>query len=103
MYNKLSSQKVLIFPILTVSLLLGRRVHEIYTLKWQEISFLSVKIFNVHFFVFQIGRGMRLSPGTGKKDCRIIDFVDSLSRVEGVVSIPNLFGLDPAEIDPDGE
>ena len=44
---------------------------------------------------------MRQSPG--KEDCRIIDFVDSFSRVDGVVSIPNLVGLDPEEIDIDGE
>ena len=41
---------------------------------------------------------MRLSPATGKDDCHIIDFVDSMSRVPGVVSTPTLFGLDPAEI-----
>lgn len=41
---------------------------------------------------------MRLSPGTGKEDCRIIDFVDSTNRVSGVISTPTLFGLDPSEI-----
>ena len=46
----------------------------------------------------QIGRGMRLSPETGKADCRIIDFVDILNRMPGVVSTPTLFGLDPSEI-----
>lgn len=50
----------------------------------------------------QIGRGMRLSPGTGKEDCRIIDFVDSQERVAGVISAPTLFGLDPSEV-CDGE
>lgn len=54
-------------------------------------------------FSFQIGRGMRLSPSTGKEDCRIIDFVESISRIDGVVSIPSLIGLDPSEIDIDGE
>jgi len=43
----------------------------------------------------QIGRGMRLSPHTGKEDCHIVDFVDSLNRVDGVMSTPTLFGLDP--------
>ena len=43
----------------------------------------------------QIGRGMRLSPQTGKKDCQIIDFMDSNERVDGVISAPTLFGLDP--------
>ena len=46
---------------------------------------------------------MRLSPSTGKEDCRIIDFVDSTSRIDGVVSVPTLFGLNPGEIDIDGE
>ena len=64
---------------------------------------MSIKVLNVDFF-FQIGRGLRLSPSTGKEDCRVIDFVDSLSRIDGVVSVPNLVGLDPAEIDDiDGE
>ncbi|KAJ7244750.1 P-loop containing nucleoside triphosphate hydrolase protein [Mycena haematopus] len=49
-------------------------------------------------FAQMIGRGMRLSPKTGKKDCRIIDFVDSASRVSGIVSVPTLFGLDPDTI-----
>lgn len=46
----------------------------------------------------QIGRGMRLSPGTGKQDCHIIDFVDSMKRVIGVVSVPTLLGLDPTTV-----
>ncbi|KAG6873031.1 hypothetical protein C0992_009142, partial [Termitomyces sp. T32_za158] len=45
---------------------------------------------------------MRLSPSTEKQDCRIIDFVDSTSRVAGVISAPTLFGLSPGEIDIDG-
>ncbi|KAI0032731.1 P-loop containing nucleoside triphosphate hydrolase protein [Vararia minispora EC-137] len=45
-----------------------------------------------------IGRGMRLSPETGKTDCRIIDFVDVMNRMEGVISTPTLFGLNPHEI-----
>lgn len=49
-------------------------------------------------FEVQIGRGMRQSPGTGKEDCRIIDFVDSTNRVAGVISTPTLFGLDPGEV-----
>ncbi|GJE87676.1 DEAD/DEAH box helicase [Phanerochaete sordida] len=47
-----------------------------------------------NLFAQMIGRGMRLSPG--KTDCHIIDFVDSSTRVAGVVSVPTLFGLDPA-------
>ncbi|KAJ6621692.1 P-loop containing nucleoside triphosphate hydrolase protein [Mycena sp. CBHHK59/15] len=54
-------------------------------------------------FAQMIGRGMRLSPGTGKTDCRIIDFVDSASRVSGIVSVPTLFGLDPNAVSIDDE
>ncbi|KLO17062.1 P-loop containing nucleoside triphosphate hydrolase protein [Schizopora paradoxa] len=50
-----------------------------------------------NLFAQMIGRGMRLSPQTGKTDCHIIDFVDSTSRIPGIVSIPTLFGLDPDE------
>ena len=46
---------------------------------------------------------MRLSPNTGKANCRIIDFVDSSNRVSGVVSTPTLFGLEPSEITIEGE
>ncbi|KAI0322660.1 P-loop containing nucleoside triphosphate hydrolase protein [Amylostereum chailletii] len=53
-------------------------------------------------FAQMIGRGMRLSPDTGKLDCRVIDFVDVLDRVQGIVSTPTLFGLDPSEV-VDGE
>ncbi|KZT72830.1 P-loop containing nucleoside triphosphate hydrolase protein [Daedalea quercina L-15889] len=49
-------------------------------------------------FAQMIGRGMRLSPGTDKEDCRVIDFVDSQNRVAGVVSLPTLLGLDPLEV-----
>ncbi|KAI0801180.1 P-loop containing nucleoside triphosphate hydrolase protein [Fomes fomentarius] len=49
-------------------------------------------------FAQMIGRGMRLSPATGKEDCRVIDFVDSQERVAGIVSTPTLFGLDPSEL-----
>ncbi|KAG6814073.1 hypothetical protein H0H92_003120 [Tricholoma furcatifolium] len=54
-------------------------------------------------FAQMVGRGMRLSPRTGKEDCRIIDFVDSTSRVAGVVSVPTLFGLSPDDLDIDDE
>jgi ATP-dependent helicase IRC3 len=49
-------------------------------------------------FAQMIGRGMRQSPNTGKENCRIIDFVDSTTRVAGVISTPTLFGLDPGEV-----
>ncbi|CCL99024.1 uncharacterized protein FIBRA_01033 [Fibroporia radiculosa] len=51
-----------------------------------------------NIFAQMIGRGMRLSPSTGKEDCQIIDFVDSTNRVPGVISTPTLFGLDPSEL-----
>jgi len=41
---------------------------------------------------------MRLSPGTGKQDCHIIDFVESTERVVGLVSVPTLLGLDPSTV-----
>ncbi|KAK0208060.1 P-loop containing nucleoside triphosphate hydrolase protein [Desarmillaria ectypa] len=56
-----------------------------------------------NLFAQMIGRGMRLSPETGKEDCRIIDFVDSNTRISGVISTPSLFGLDPDEIDINDE
>jgi ATP-dependent helicase IRC3 len=46
---------------------------------------------------------MRLSPTTDKKDCKIIDFVDSNNRVVDVISIPTLLGLDPNLISLDDE
>lgn len=51
--------------------------------------------------ILKIGRGMRLSPSTGKTDCRIMDFVDNSTELN-VVSLPSLFGLDPAEIEEEG-
>ena len=67
-------------------------------------NFWCIKVLDIDFFgVFQIGRGMRLSPSTSKEDCRVIDFVDTFSRIDGVVSVPNLVGLDPGEIDIDGD
>ncbi|KAF9076236.1 P-loop containing nucleoside triphosphate hydrolase protein [Rhodocollybia butyracea] len=54
-------------------------------------------------FAQMIGRGMRLSPDTGKTDCRIIDFVNSANRVSGVVFYPTLFGLDPADLEIEDE
>jgi ATP-dependent helicase IRC3 len=41
---------------------------------------------------------MRQSPETSKVDCRIIDLVESLTHVDGVISVPTLFGLDPSEV-----
>ncbi|KAI9512926.1 P-loop containing nucleoside triphosphate hydrolase protein [Russula earlei] len=46
-------------------------------------------------FLQMIGRGMRLSPDTGKQDCHVIDFVDLTNSVVGIVSAPTLLGLNP--------
>ncbi|KAG9034116.1 hypothetical protein FRB95_013761 [Tulasnella sp. JGI-2019a] len=51
-----------------------------------------------NLFAQIIGRGMRLSPKTGKKNCQIIDFVDSLDRVGNIVSAPTLLGVEPDEV-----
>ncbi|KAH8100659.1 P-loop containing nucleoside triphosphate hydrolase protein [Cristinia sonorae] len=51
-----------------------------------------------NLFAQMIGRGMRQSPDTGKADCHVIDLVDSVNRVAGIVSTPSLFGLDPSEL-----
>lgn len=69
---------------------------EMFTHRWYASSALCVTL---NFYPSpQIGRGMRQSCASGKVDCRIIDFVDSTSRISGVVSIPTLLGLDPSEI-----
>lgn len=44
---------------------------------------------------------MRLSPATGKGDCRILDFVDVTTQIN-VISLPSLFGLDPLEVADEG-
>lgn len=49
-----------------------------------------------NLFSQMIGRGMRLSPQTGKQDCLIIDLVGNCSK--GLIYSPTLFGLDPSEI-----
>lgn len=47
-----------------------------------------------NLLVQMIGRGMRLYPG--KENCHVIDMVASLET--GIVTVPTLFGLDPAEL-----
>ncbi|KAG4303927.1 hypothetical protein PORY_002671 [Pneumocystis oryctolagi] len=47
-----------------------------------------------NLFVQMIGRGMRLFPG--KTNCHVIDMVGNV--LNGIVTIPTLFGLDPSEI-----
>jgi ATP-dependent helicase IRC3 len=41
----------------------------------------------------QVGRGLRLSPQTGKEDCHIIDIVDAVNRSNGMLVSPTLWGL----------
>jgi ATP-dependent helicase IRC3 len=41
----------------------------------------------------KVGRGLRLSPNTGKEDCLIVDIVDSVGRANGMLVSPTLFGL----------
>lgn len=48
-----------------------------------------------NLFSQMIGRGLRNAPG--KSDCRVIDFVDNLANVQGLVSAPTLFGLEIGE------
>jgi hypothetical protein len=43
--------------------------------------------------IYKVGRGLRLSPATGKKDCLIIDVVDRIQD-SGLVATPALFGQD---------
>ncbi|WRT65477.1 uncharacterized protein IL334_002420 [Kwoniella shivajii] len=44
-----------------------------------------------------VGRGLRLSPETGKKDCHIIDIVDSVNKAGGMLVSPTLWGLSHEE------
>ncbi|GAA5947523.1 hypothetical protein JCM3775_003328 [Rhodotorula graminis] len=48
-------------------------------------------------FLHMIGRGLRLSPDTGKLDCLIIDVVSNCANL-GIVCTPTLLGLDPAAV-----
>jgi ATP-dependent helicase IRC3 len=44
-------------------------------------------------YVLQVGRGMRLSPESGKTDCHIISIVDDHGKMAGILSPPSLAGL----------
>jgi len=86
-----------------VFLWLGQRDQETCLLKWSVENSFIILTDLILMIDWQIGRGMRLSPRTGKGDCRIIDFVDSNARVRGVISAPTLFGLDPSLFNCDGK
>ncbi|KAK0541397.1 putative ATP-dependent helicase IRC3 [Tilletia horrida] len=47
-------------------------------------------------FMQMLGRGLRLSPGTNKEDCLVLDVVGATER--GVMCTPTLFGLDVSDI-----
>lgn len=49
-----------------------------------------------NLFSQMIGRGLRLSPKTGKKDCLVLDIVGNIEK--GVVCTPTLFGLNADDI-----
>ncbi len=46
-----------------------------------------------NLFIQMIGRGLRLSPETGKTNCLILDLVGSSTK--GLACTPTLFGIDP--------
>ncbi|GAA6008126.1 hypothetical protein JCM10207_007038 [Rhodosporidiobolus poonsookiae] len=48
-----------------------------------------------NLFLQMLGRGLRLSPDSGKEDCLVIDLVGNSASSGGVVCTPTLFGLDP--------
>ena len=53
-----------------------------------------------NLFLQMLGRGLRLSPAAGKRDCLLIDMIAFTRNPEALVCTPTLFGLDPlSEID----
>ncbi|GAA5873706.1 hypothetical protein JCM8547_002680 [Rhodosporidiobolus lusitaniae] len=50
-----------------------------------------------NLFLQMLGRGLRLSPDTGKQDCLLIDLVGNSTSSSGVICTPTLFGLNPEE------
>ncbi|BGP42779.1 Putative ATP-dependent helicase IRC3 [Rhodotorula kratochvilovae] len=50
-----------------------------------------------NLFLQMLGRGLRLSPDTGKENCLVIDLIGQ-SADFGVVCTPTLFGIDPATV-----
>jgi len=49
-----------------------------------------------NLFMQMLGRGLRLSPSSGKEDCLVLDVVGATER--GVMCTPTLFGLDVADV-----
>ncbi|WVQ94455.1 hypothetical protein IAU59_001534 [Kwoniella sp. CBS 9459] len=54
---------------------------------------------NRNLLIQMVGRGLRLSPKTGKKNCLLIDIEDSVARADGMRVSPTLLGLDLTELD----
>ncbi|TYJ54631.1 hypothetical protein B9479_004665 [Cryptococcus floricola] len=52
-----------------------------------------------NLLVQMVGRGLRLSPETGKSDCYIVDVVDGVSKSNGLVVTPTLLGISPEDVD----
>jgi ATP-dependent helicase IRC3 len=48
---------------------------------------------SANLFIQMLGRGLRLSPDTGKTNCLVLDLVGS--SVQGLACTPTLFGIDP--------
>lgn len=53
------------------------------------------------WLTLQVGRGLRLSPNTGKENCQVIDLVDTLSRSNGMLVSPTLWGISHDDLPPD--
>ncbi|OCF45058.1 hypothetical protein I317_01109 [Kwoniella heveanensis CBS 569] len=52
-----------------------------------------------NLLVQMVGRGLRLSPKTGKENCHLIDIVDSVGRANGMLVSPTLWGLTHEDMD----
>ncbi|GAA6058390.1 hypothetical protein JCM3770_002467 [Rhodotorula araucariae] len=50
-----------------------------------------------NLFLQMLGRGLRLSPDTGKENCLVIDLIGQSAEL-GVVCTPTLFGIDPTTV-----
>ncbi|KAF9480992.1 hypothetical protein BDN70DRAFT_572491 [Pholiota conissans] len=68
-----------------------------------DCVFIARPTCSLNVFGQMVNHGLKPSPGTGKTDCRIIDFIDVRVRESGAISIPKLLGLDPREFDVDDE
>ncbi|WVQ94456.1 hypothetical protein IAU59_001535 [Kwoniella sp. CBS 9459] len=52
-----------------------------------------------NLLVQMVGRGLRLSPNTGKENCHLIDIVDSVGRANGMLVSPTLWGLSHEDVE----